>query len=104
MKKNGVIKSVRISPDLIALIEDQDGKDFTAKLSGILEEYFRGSENREKEIKYYDKLIEKRRKELSSYNDLLMTFSEMRRRVIYLESELSRWQDRLKAQKEEAGS
>lgn len=95
MKKN-VVKSVRIPPELIARIEEQEGKDFTSKLSGILEEYFNGIEARKAEIKHYDKIIAKRRVDLAVYNDLLMTFSEMRRRVVHLESELARWQDRLK--------
>lgn len=78
-------KSIRLSEHLVIFIERQPGKDFTTKLSGVLEEYRSGEEKRQKDKLYYENLIEKRRKELQKCNDLLMTFGRLRRDVVSIE-------------------
>lgn len=96
MKKNCETKSVRIPVDIIKKIDDLDGRNFTDKVTGVLEEYFNGIAERKQEIEYYDNLIAKRKEELLLYNGLLQTFGDMRRRVVYLERELACWMDQVK--------
>lgn len=103
MKKKCEVKSVRIPVEIIRKIEDLEGKNFTDRISGALEEYFNGIEERKQQIAFYDDLIAKRKKELLLYNGLLQTVADMRRRIVYLEHELNRWLDALKCEEDDPG-
>lgn len=90
MKKDSVTKSIRLSPEQVAFIESQEGKDFTAKLSDILTEYEKGAEQRKKELTYYGCMIEHRKKELLAYTNLAMTFANLRREAVSIEADFNR--------------
>lgn len=90
MRKTTVPKSIRLPAHLVEYVDAQPGRDFTTKLTVILEEYRAGEKTRQKEIAFYDELIAKRKKEIDTYNDLAMTFANFRRNAIYLESQFDR--------------
>lgn len=95
MRPETVHKSVRLTKAQLDYVESQKGYTFTDKLSHVLDEARKGKEDRKKELAYYENLIEKRRKELAAYNDLLMTFSRMRRDVCSIEHRLHDFLERL---------
>lgn len=53
MRKTTVSKSIRLEAETVELIEQQEGKNFTDKLQAVLDDYFSGTEAREKEIAFY---------------------------------------------------
>ncbi len=63
-----VSKSVRLPSDLVAFIEQSEGKDFSKKLIGILEDYISGDDSRQSDIKEYNRLVEMRSAELQRYS------------------------------------
>ena len=82
MRSNKITKSIRLTPEQVAYIDSLPGKDFTAKLSGYLEECRKGEKARCKQIAYYDKLIENRKKEIQAMNDIAMTLRSFRNDVV----------------------
>lgn len=82
MRSSKVTKSVRLTPEQVAYIESLPGKDFTAKLSGYLEECRKGEKARKKQIDYYDNLIENRKKEIRAMNDIAITLRSFRSDVV----------------------
>lgn len=92
MRTSKVSKSVRLTPDQVAYIESLPGKDFTEKLSGYLDECRHGETKRKEQIKYYDNLIEKRKKEIAAFNDLAMSLRSFSDTVSYCERTFARLQ------------
>lgn len=71
MKKEcKVVKSIRLSPKQISYIEEQEGKDFSSKLSGLLEEFKSGEAKRKERISMYEGLIREQEIELKGYRKL----------------------------------
>lgn len=90
MKKESKIgKSVRLSKDQIAYIEEQEGKDFSSKLSGLLKEVASGEAERKKWIAYYDGLIQNYEKEVDGYRELLTSLCHLRTRLLFLEESVA---------------
>lgn len=86
MKKEALTsKSIRLEERFVEFIENQPGKNFTVKLSGILDEYIRGEEKRKEDIKYYDQMILRRRKELQQYTGLEMLLAKVRTNAMRIE-------------------
>lgn len=48
MRRETVSKSIRLASDTVELVEKYEGKNFTDKLQAILDDYFSGTEAREK--------------------------------------------------------
>lgn len=94
--KTLISKSVRLSSDQVDFIESQPGSTFTEKLSGILAEYKSGDAKRAEDLKYYDRMIAKKRKELQHFSDLMMTLSNLRRESVWLESKVNHIVEELK--------
>lgn len=88
MRPETVHKSVRLTKAQLDYVESRKGRTFTEKISNVLDEARKGEKDCKKELVYYENLIENRRKELASYNDLLLTFSRMRRDVMTIERRL----------------
>lgn len=84
-RSSNISKSVRLPEHLVMFIERQPGKDFTTKLSGLLDECLSGEKKRQENKLYYENLIKQRQEELRKYNDLVMTFGRLRRDVISIE-------------------
>lgn len=90
MKKEALIsKSIRLEESYVKFIEKQPGKNFTEQLSEILGEYIRGEAKRKEDIKYYDQMIQRRRKELQQYTDLGMLFAKVRTNAMRIENMFS---------------
>lgn len=73
-KQITVSKSIRLNADTVELIEQQEGKNFTDKLQAVLDDYFSGTEKRQKEIQLYQNRVDSARKRIDDYwtlsNDL----------------------------------
>lgn len=63
------LKSVRLSDDLIELIEQQVGTTFTAKLENLVTRCVWELPRKEEEIKYLEKEIENRRSDLRQLSE-----------------------------------
>lgn len=89
MKKDKTVsKSIRLDTDFVDFVEAQEGRNFTNKLSGILEEYIKGDEKRKANIRYYEKMINSRRRELTDYIELRQALSNIQRNAYMIESKL----------------
>lgn len=86
MKNNTSIKSFRLRQDLIDLVEQQPGKNFSDKLTLILVEHFKGQKVRQEELAYYNNLIAKKKSDVQHYNDIMMQLATIRRESIQIES------------------
>lgn len=84
-KECKVSKSVRLSREQIAYIEEQEGKDFSSKLSGLLEEVKSGEAERKKNIAWYEGCIREQEKELNGYRSLINDMRRIRINVISIE-------------------
>ena len=62
MRKTTVSKSIRLEAETVELIEQQDGKNFTDKLQAVLDDYFSGTEKRQKEMQLYQDRVDSARK------------------------------------------
>ena len=62
-----VAKSVRLPADLVAMVEQVEGRDFSKKLVRVLEEYRDGDETRKEIIKEYDALVNVKQNQLREY-------------------------------------
>ena len=65
-KKN--IRSVRFSDEMMELIEQQVGSNFTQKFERLVYNAYMLSSEKEKEIQRLDGIIAERRKQLEKYN------------------------------------
>ncbi|MDE7254274.1 MAG: hypothetical protein K2O32_15215 [Acetatifactor sp.] len=72
-----VSKSVRLPADLVSMVEQAEGRDFSKKLVRVLEEYRDGDETRKEIIEEYDALVESRRNQLQHYSDRIMQASRI---------------------------
>lgn len=84
-KKSASIKSVRFTESQLAYIGGLEGRNFTEKLSALVDDAMHGDKRRREELAYYESLLERRRKELQSYNSLLSVLSGVRRDALRLE-------------------
>lgn len=80
-KECKVSKSVRLSKDHISYIEEQEGKDFSSKLSRLLEEVKSGEAERKENIAFYEGMIREYENELNIYRNLV---DRLRRISAYL--------------------
>lgn len=66
MKNNSdlIQKSVRLPTYLIEYIEEQDGRDFSKKLLGLLNDVYAGDEKRRRDIADYQRLIAQKQQKL----------------------------------------
>ena len=85
MRNNKLSKSVRLSENIVNLIDALPGDNFTDKLEQVLDDYFLGLDKRKKEFTYYDDLVKKRKEELKLYNDLISRMSSVRSDVVRIE-------------------
>ena len=53
MRRETVSNSIRLAADTVELVEEYEGKNFTDKLQDLLDDYFSGTDAREKEIADY---------------------------------------------------
>jgi len=81
MDNNLVQKSVRLPTDLVAWVNEQEGRDFSKKLVGILMEYRSGEEDRLQMIQRQKAAIEDYGKAMSNYRELFYESSNMYRRL-----------------------
>lgn len=81
MDNNLIQKSVRLSSDLVAWVDEQEGRDFSKKLVGILVEYRSGEAERLQTIELQKASIEDYGKRLQEYRNLFYKSSEIFRRV-----------------------
>lgn len=72
-----VSKSVRLPADLVAMVEQAEGRDFSKKLVRVLEEYRDGDETRKEIIEEYDALVEIKRDQLQQYADKIAQASKI---------------------------
>lgn len=72
-----VAKSVRLPADLVAMVEQVEGRDFSKKLVRVLEEYRDGDETRKEIIEEYDALVEIKRDQLQQYADKIAQASRI---------------------------
>ena len=66
-KQYTVSISIRLNDDTVELIEQQEGKNFTDKLQAVLDDYFSGTEKRQKEIQLYQYRVDSLRKRIDDY-------------------------------------
>lgn len=62
-----VAKSVRLPADLVSMVEQVEGRDFSKKLVHVLEEYRDGDETRKEIIEEYDALVKVKQNQLREY-------------------------------------
>lgn len=87
MRKTTVSKSIRLEAETVELIEKQDGKNFTDKLQAVLDDYFSGTEKRQKEMQLYQDRVDIARKRIDDYWTLSNDLAAIRR--VALSAELS---------------
>ena len=85
MRNNKLSKSVRLSENIVNLIDALPGDNFTDKLEQVLDDYFLGLDKRKKEFTYYEDLVKKRKEELKRYNDLICRMEYIRSDVTHTE-------------------
>mgnify|MGYP006903494255 FL=1 len=78
-KQITVSKSIRLNADTVELIEQQEGKNFTDKLQAVLDDYFSGTERRQKEIQLYQDRVDSARKRIDDYWTLSNDLAAIRR-------------------------
>lgn len=78
-KQTTVSKSIRLNTDTVELIEQQEGKNFTDKLQAVLDDYFSGTERRQKEIQFYQDRVDSARKRIDDYWTLSNDLAAIRR-------------------------
>lgn len=69
-------KSVRLPPELVAYVEDQEGRDFSKKLVGILEECVNGEEHRQKILGDYEASVRLMQEKLAALRRLIFDTHE----------------------------
>ncbi len=79
MRKTTVSKSIRLEAETVELIEKQDGKNFTDKLQAVLDDYFSGTEKRQKEMQLYQYRVDSARKRIDDYWTLSNDLEAIRR-------------------------
>lgn len=85
MRKTTVSKSIRLEADTVELIEQQEGKNFTDKLQAVLDDYFSGTEKRQKEIQLYQYRVDSLRKRIDDYWTLSNDLADIRRVAVSAE-------------------
>lgn len=85
MRKTTVSKSIRLEAETVELIEMQDGKNFTDKLQAVLDDYFSGTEKRQKEMQLYQDRVDIARKRIDDYWTLSNDLAAIRRVVLSAE-------------------
>lgn len=85
MRKTTVSKSIRLEADTVELIEQQEGKNFTDKLQAVLDDYFSGTEKRQKEIQLYQYRVDSFRKRIDDYWILSNDLADIRRLAVSAE-------------------
>lgn len=76
MKKNN-IRSIRFSDELIEIIDQQVGDNFTQKFERLVYNCYMLSAEKEKEIQRLDELIAKQREQLRHYQKELQELSPL---------------------------
>lgn len=84
-KQITVSKSIRLNADTVELIEQQEGKNFTDKLQAVLDDYFSGTEKRQKEIQFYQYRVDSLRKRIDDYWTLSNDLADIRRVAVSAE-------------------
>lgn len=82
MRRETVSKSIRLPSDTVELVEKYEGKNFTDKLQAILDDYFSGTEAREKEIAFYQERKKELQCRIERYYSLENDLSTIRRIVL----------------------
>lgn len=81
MRRETVSKSIRLAADTVELVEENEGKNFTDKLQAILDDYFSGTEAREKEIAFYQERKKELQCRIERYYSLENDLATIRRTV-----------------------
>lgn len=79
MRRETVSKSIRLASDTVELVEKYEGKNFTDKLQAILDDYFSGTEKRQKEMQLYQDRVDIARKRIDDYWTLSNDLAAIRR-------------------------
>lgn len=79
MRRETVSKSIRLASDTVELVEKYEGKNFTDKLQAVLDDYFSGTERRQKEIQFYQDRVDSARKRIDDYWTLSNDLAAIRR-------------------------
>ena len=78
----GILKSIRISEDVLAIIEAQPGETFTAKLEGMIRTCYQEMDRKQAELASVQKTIDTERTRLRRIredgNKLVHTMSELK--------------------------
>lgn len=82
MRRETVSKSIRLAADTVELVEEYEGKNFTDKLQAILDDYFSGTEAREKEIAFYQERKKELQCRIERYYSLENELATIRRTVL----------------------
>lgn len=82
MRETTVSKSIRLEAETVELIEQQEGKNFTDKLQAVLDDYFSGTEAREKEIAFYQERKKELQCRIERYYSLENDLATIRRTVL----------------------
>lgn len=90
-------KSIRLSDKVLRYIEAAPGDGFNQKFENIIVEAVEAVPGREKEVAYYDQLIEKRRKQLSRIADKVESLDVTIQAVFSLQDEVRRIQRQIEA-------
>ena len=90
-----VKKSIRLPQELVDFVEEQNGRDFTGKLCGLLLEMKNGDSRRVKEIARYNNYIDTQAKRLNGYYELIHSTQAAAQRYEALLKQLQSDIDRL---------
>ena len=63
-----VTKSMRLPPDIVEYIEQQEGDTFTAKFIDLVYEIMNGDQQRAENLAWYESTIEANRQKISKQN------------------------------------
>ena len=96
-RESKIQKSIRLSPSVVEYVEQQEGRDFSAKLSAVLEEYMAGEERRQKSLRKYKSFVEHYESELSRFRDLTRRVQDVDYRIRRLESAVKDLEDSFSA-------
>lgn len=64
-----VTKSMRLPPDIVEYIEQQEGDTFTAKFIDLVYEIMNGDKQRAENLAWYESTLKERYKKLEELND-----------------------------------
>ena len=76
-KKNS--KSIRLTDEVLLIVEACPGEGFNQKFENLVLEFKKGEQKRKERVAYYDKIIEKQKKQLAEIAEQAQKLAEITR-------------------------